>query len=223
MSHPVLYSYRRCPYAMRARLAIYLAHREVEQREIVFWDKPAPMLCASAKGTVPVLILADQSVIDESWDIMKWALQGSEWWLEDSLVFSWVDRNDNEFKTYLDAYKYPESLQDQMHARDQAEVFLNDVEEALQQQLFLLGDSLSILDLAIFPFVRQFAHVDKDWFFSQDRWSNLQLWLQRHLDSDYFKAVMKNRPVWQPGYQPLWVDEPELMTKDAFRKKALME
>lgn len=226
---PVLYSYRRCPYAMRARLSIFFSGREVEQREIVFWDKPEPMLEASPKGTVPVLILPDGEVIEESWDIMQWALTGHELYPTDERINDWISACDNDFKPHLDDYKYPELCQQsypdltsgQGHekARQGGEVFLQKLENQLQQTVYLLGDELSIVDLALFPFVRQFAHVDKAWWQSAD-YPAVQAWLEKHLSSDYFAAVMKNRPVWQTGHQPILVNEPELQRKDQFRAKA---
>ena len=221
MSHPILYSYRRCPYAMRARLSIYFSQIQVEQREIVFWDKPEPMLAASPKGTVPVLILPDGTVIDESWDIMCWALAEHRLNPVESAasIEQWVTRNDNEFKVYLDAYKYPESEHAQQQAREQGEVFLQQLESVLSTQPYLLGASLSIVDLALFPFIRQFANVDKAWF-AQANYPALRRWLQTHLESEYFQAVMKKRPVWQASHQALWVNEPAFKTRDQFVAKA---
>lgn len=229
MTYPVLYSYRRCPYAMRARLAIYFSDREVEQREIVFWDKPEPMLQASPKGTVPVLVLPERErlpagkVIDESWEIMQWALSDSDFLPTGSIseIESWIEQNDFEFKNHLDAYKYSEQFPEieNKQARQNGEVFLQKLELALQSSSYLLGEELSVVDLAIFPFVRQFAHVDKRWW-QNANYPALKVWLDKHLQSDYFKAVMKNRPVWQEGHGALLVHEPELQTKDQFRKKA---
>ena len=179
------------------------------------------MLHASPKGTVPVLILPDGQVIEESWEIMQWALQGTEWTLQKAEVESWIALNDDQFKMQLDAYKYPEQFPE-LHpmARDAGGEFLQCLENVLNKQPYLLGNSLSIVDLAIFPFVRQFAHVDKEWWQSQTNFPSVREWLAAHLDSDYFKAVMKNRPVWEEGHQPLWVDEPALQTKNQFRAKA---
>ena len=222
--YPVLYSYRRCPYAMRARLAIFFAGLKVEQREIVFWNKPVPMLNASPKGTVPVLILPGGEVIDESWEIMLWALQGSSYLPvgQEQQMAAWILKNDEEFKTYLDAYKYSDEFASisQIDARNKGEAFLQQLEQVLQSQRFLLGEQLSAIDLAIFPFVRQFAHVDKAWWQSA-AFPSLKKWLAQHMQSEYFKAVMKNRPVWEAGHNPLMVLEPELQTKDQFRNKAL--
>ncbi|MEA1988439.1 MAG: glutathione S-transferase [Pseudomonadota bacterium] len=230
-NHPVLYSYRRCPYAMRARMGIYLSGIKVEQREIVFWDKPEPMLQASPKGTVPVLVLSDGQVIDESRDILIWALnqteracsglipQDSELMLQ---MNQWIDRNDNEFKNWLDRYKYADRFPEhsQEYYRQQGEVFLSSIEQVLQDQAYLLGEELSVADIALFPFIRQFANVDKNWF-EQACYSNLKCWLNHLLSSEYFASIMKNRPVWCEGHTPLWVNEPTLKTRDEFQKKAL--
>lgn len=226
--HPVLYSYRRCPYAMRARMGIYASGIKVEQREIVFWDKPEPMLQASPKGTVPVL-LDKGEVIDESLDILLWALERSDRfdWLPKSPVDcrqarDWVSLSDRSFKPSLDRYKYADRYPEQpaLVYRQQGEQFLAQCEEQLTQTSFLTGEGCTFADIAIFPFVRQFAHVDKVWW-EQRPYPEVYRWLMRHLTSEYFKAIMKNRPVWQQAHQPLWIDEPELETRDQFTRKAL--
>jgi glutathione S-transferase len=230
-NHPVLYSYRRCPYAMRARMAIVCSGVQVEQREIVFWDKPEPMLQASPKGTVPVLVLPDNSVIDESRDIMFWALQQNKQVAEELLpasnelqeqVNAWIDRNDNEFKEWLDKYKYADRFPEntQQYYRQQGESFLKEVEETLGNRGYLVEDKLSVADMALFPFIRQFVNVDKSWFAEADC-PQIKNWLSQRLESPVFKAVMKNRPVWQEGHLPLWVDEPSLSTKNEFTAKSL--
>jgi len=249
--HPVLYSYRRCPYAMRARMAIAYSGIQVEQREIVFWDKPAEMLEASPKGTVPVLILSDGHVIDESRDIMLWALNnmnseaqknadhtpqgGINAWLfnENSLhekeVNDWIDLCDNEFKRHLDHYKYADRFPEQSKDsyREQGCEFLTLIENTLkenstagnQTEFGLVDNRISMADIALFPFVRQFVNVDKKWF-SETDYVHVKGWLKQNLESKWFIAIIKNRPVWQLGQQPLWVDEPELMNKADFTAKA---
>ncbi|WP_373020493.1 glutathione S-transferase [Thiomicrorhabdus sp.] len=226
--HPVLYSYRRCPYAMRARMGIYLSGIRVEQREIVFWDKPQSMLEASPKGTVPVLVMRDGDVIDESRDILLWALRqkaDSRLLPEDDRLFrqmnAWIDENDGEFKSALDRYKYADRFPEhpQTFYRQQGEVFLAKLEQTLSAQAYLLGENLSMADLAIFPFIRQFANVDKRWF-AESNYVGLRNWLERHLQQDYFLEVMKNRPVWEKAHQPLWVFEPDLNRRDEFLIKA---
>ena len=239
--HPVLYSYRRCPYAMRARMAIYLSGLQVEQREIVFWEKPPTMLEASPKGTVPVLVLPDGSVIDESRDIMLWALRHSQntALYADYLRFEkktqykklneWIDCCDDEFKTHLDHYKYSDRFPEfsQEDYRERGCEFLQRLEQQLSlssslnvsECAFLLGDKMSLADIALFPFIRQFVNVDKVWFVKAN-YPYLKAWLSYFIESTLFKGVMKNRPVWQEGDNPLWVDEPSMITKDEFVKKA---
>ncbi|QBZ82326.1 glutathione S-transferase-like protein [Hydrogenovibrio crunogenus] len=233
-SHPVLYSYRRCPYAMRARMGLYLSGVQVEQREIEFWDKPASMLTASPKGTVPVLVLQDDSVVEESFDIMLWALSQRDTyqWLDSkgdlpSEQSALVEQCDEEFKPHLDHYKYADRFPEKSakHYRAQGERFLQHLEDQLQENThqagdrYLFGAKVSLADIAIFPFIRQFAHVDKEWFAAAS-YPALRQWLIQLMESNYFKAIMKNRPKWEVGHVPLWLDEPDLMTKDQFRKKA---
>lgn len=226
---PVLYSYRRCPYAMRARMGLYLAKIQVEQREIVFWDKPLPMLEASPKGTVPVLILQDGRVLEESLDILLWAFgqtDSQDWWPNDlsvqAEILEWIELNDTEFKVHLDRYKYADRSPEESAEtyRKRGEVFLEKCELVLQQQAFLVSKHYaSLADIAIFPFVRQFANVDKQWW-AEGHYPCLSHWLEHHLSEPYFSAVMKNRPVWQLEHQPLMLDEPGLNTRDQFRRKA---
>jgi len=191
---------------MRARLAIQAADLQVELREVVLKNKPDELLRISPKATVPVLILPDGRVIDESRDIMLWALQQNdpELWLGDSDELlepanSLIDCNDFEFKANLDGYKYadryPESAE---YYRQQGELFLQQLTERLSQHSYLLGDRISLADMAIFPFVRQFAHVDKNWF-EQTAHKPLQQWLASFLVSDCFKKIMAKYPPWQTG------------------------
>lgn len=197
---PILYSYRRCPYAMRARMALSYADVAVDIREISLRDKPAHMLRVSPKGTVPVLVLVDGKVIDQSLEIMRWALQQSDLdgWLPLDAVETeqLIAENDSSFKQALDKYKYairfPEqSVQDY---RSQGEVFLSKLEEKLEKARFLIGDTLSLADIAIFPFVRQFAGVDAAWFESAD-YSKLKAWLHTLLESELFRRVMEKQPI----------------------------
>jgi glutathione S-transferase len=208
---PVLYSFRRCPYAMRARLALYAGGVAIEMREVALRDKPESMLAASPKGSVPVLVLPDGRVIDESWEIMLWALQQHDpdgWLGKDGayvdVATPLIIENDTTFKGYLDRYKYPERYpgHTQTHYRIQAEIFLRDLESRLRATPCLLGDTLSIADAGIFPFIRQFADVDKKWF-AQSPYVSLQHWLKNLLDSERFDAVMKKYPPWQPGDIPI--------------------
>ena len=205
---PILYSFRRCPYAIRARMAIAYASITLEMREVALANKPAAMLAISPKGTVPVLQLSDR-VIDESVEVMRWALSQSdpENWLaldshqEQSTL---IEENDNEFKGWLDKYKYwdryPE--QSQQDYRMKAENFLSTLELRLQQNSYLLGDNMCMADIAIFPFIRQFAFVDKPWFDDAD-YPSVQRWLNQFLQSKLFEQVMVKQALWQqPDDQP---------------------
>ena len=204
MMLPILYSYRRCPYAMRARMALKLANIPVEIREISLRDKPTHMLHVSPKGTVPVLVLQDGSVIDESLAIMKYALK--EHVLQPSINAASkaiILENDTRFKQALDCYKYPERHPEksQKQHRQQGEMFLQQLENLLQQNNYLFGAQASFADYAIFPFVRQFAAVDMSWFggFNQDNadYPQLRIWLKNLLESDLFKSVMQKQAVYK--------------------------
>ncbi|VVO49227.1 hypothetical protein PS865_00196 [Pseudomonas fluorescens] len=194
-----LYSFRRCPYAMRARMALRYAGVPVEIVEVSLKDKPAQMLALSPKGTVPVLN-ADGVVIDESLQIMRWALaqhDPDDWLLAgDSFAALWMEKliegNDQIFKSALNRYKYAERYPEQpMEAyRAEGALFLQKLDELLEGRDYLLADHPSLADIALLPFVRQFAHVDREWF-AQMPYVRLQVWLQRFLESDLFISIMK--------------------------------
>ena len=201
---PILYSFRRCPYAIRARMAIYYASITVELREVSLANKPQQMLALSPKGTVPVLQLHNK-VLDESLDVIHWALQqsDSDGWLRPELqsqTETLIKSNDNDFKAWLDKYKYWERFpeQPQLYYRERAEEFIALLENLLEKHRFLLGQKLSVADIAIFPFIRQFAFVDKEWFDSAP-YPNLQKWLQEFLVCDIFVQSMAKQPLWQVG------------------------
>ncbi|WP_277593381.1 glutathione S-transferase [Pseudomonas chlororaphis] len=193
-----LYSFRRCPYAMRARLALRYSGVPLEIVEVSLKAKPAEMLALSPKGTVPVLSV-DGRVIDESLDIMRWALaqhDPQDWLLKDDIpaqqrIEALIAENDQMFKLHLNRYKYAERYPEQPmeHYRSQGEVFLRQLDELLSQHDYLLADHPSLADMALAPFVRQFAHVDREWF-AQTPYRHLQRWLQRFLESELFVAVM---------------------------------
>ena len=200
-----LYSFRRCPYAMRARLGILFAELSVELREITLKNKPEQMLAISPKGTVPVLQLADGTVIEESVEIMTWALEqnDTQGLLDEKVLFeanALIAQNDNEFKQWLDRYKYadrhPEMTQTEY--RQRGEVFLQDLEALLTENTYLLGNRVTIADIGIMPFVRQFAHVDREVFYSLP-YPKLQQWLQHWLDHPLFLQVMTKFQPWQEG------------------------
>ncbi|MET3116791.1 glutathione S-transferase [Undibacterium sp. GrIS 1.8] len=202
---PLLYSFRRCPYAMRARLAIKLSGVDVDIQEVSLRNKPQAMLDHSPKGTVPVLVLTDGRVIDQSLDIMCWAMAQHQqhdttlWLMPDgtlpSEVLNLISQNDSRFKYDLDRYKYAERFPEYSATtyRERAEVFLLILDSRLQQHQYLSSEQLSMADLAILPFVRQCALVDADWFYSS-RYQHLIAWLDRFLQSDLFIAVMAKAP-----------------------------
>ena len=195
-SQPLLYSFRRCPYAIRARLAIAISGVAVEIHEVDLKAKPAEMLALSPKGTVPVLVLPDGGVIDESLDIMLWALRQRdplgmlEGHCDDAKEL--IQRNDIEFKSALDRYKYPERYPEfsMQHYRAQGENFLSELNQRLDMKRYLFGDRVSVADLALLPFIRQFAQVDRAWF-DGSLYTNLRSWLDEWIASDVFDSVMR--------------------------------
>ncbi len=200
---PILYSFRRCPYAMRARLGLLYAGQTCELREVVLRDKPAEMIALSPKGTVPVLHLTDGAVIDQSYDIVKWAISQNDpqdWRDDFARADELVRDNDGSFKAALDKYKYASRFPDQPPEsyRAQGEIFLKKLDLMLRDQPFLLGERQTVADIALFPFIRQFAHVDREWFFSTP-YARLQQWLQHHINSKNFKTIMKKYPQWRRG------------------------
>jgi len=210
-TYPVLYSFRRCPYAMRARMAIHQANIKCELREVVLKEKPASMLLLSDKGTVPVLITPDELVIEQSSEVMFWALKQNDpdnWLQEDESQSQFlIDYNDNEFKHFLDRYKYYVGYleQSQEYYRDNAESFLKILETHLSNNKgqALLGNKLSFVDIAIFPFVRQFARVDLDWF-QASSYTLVKEWTANIEQSDLFQACMKKHQQWQPEDSPIY-------------------
>ncbi|OCR24830.1 glutathione S-transferase [Pseudomonas syringae] len=195
---PILYSFRRCPYAMRARMAVHYAGCEVRTQEVSLKAKPPEMLERSPKGTVPVLVLGDQ-VLEQSLDIMHWALAQNDpdnWLMINDgdarrQIQVFIEENDQVFKVHLDRYKYfvrhPEYPQ--QHYRQLAEVFLQQLEDRLLQRDFLVSDHLTLADIALAPFIRQFSAVDPEWF-TDSPYPKLRGWLQRFVESALFKAVM---------------------------------
>lgn len=202
MTRPILYSFRRCPYAMRARLAIASAAIPVEHREILLRDKPEAMLAASPKGTVPVVIAGDQ-VIDESIDVMHWALRQNdpENWLEiPEAAHDLIATADGPFKSSLDRYKYASRFEnaDPVQDRADASAYLMGLNTMLNGRSFLFGPEPSLADMAILPFIRQFAHVDIYWFNLQP-WTELARWLTEFKASPRFTGIMVKHTLWQPG------------------------
>jgi glutathione S-transferase len=212
---PILYSFRRCPYAMRARLALAVSGQTYELREVLLREKPPELITASAKASVPVLVLACGEVLQESLDIMHWTLRqhDPQHWLEPELgdmssMLALIDHNDGRFKRQLDRYKYPhrfrleagENLQQFARSnRDSAALWLLSLNAQLaKHQGWLLGAAPSLADMATLPFIRQFAHTDAAWF-AQQPWTELIDWLALWERSDLLASVMEKYPRWQSG------------------------
>ncbi|WP_306253349.1 glutathione S-transferase [Parvularcula sp. IMCC14364] len=206
---PVLYSFRRCPYAMRARLALATSGIQTELREVVLRDKPQSMIDVSPKATVPVLLLPDGKVLEESTDIMLWALQQNDphdWllpWREsrDELM-ALITENDLPFKQFLDRYKYPgrypdENIIPEMQRASGLEI-LSKWNDLLADTGWLYGSRRTLADVALLPFVRQFAHVDRTWFFAQPI-PHVQSWLEDFLAWEGFSGIMTKYDQWQEG------------------------
>jgi len=203
---PVLYSFRRCPYAMRARMAIAAADCEIEHREILLSDRPEHLRAISATATVPCLEIRPGKVLVESLQIMSWALEQHDPlnWLPaqdqvkvaDELIAS----NDGEFKYNLDRFKYPTRYDDAdpLTARTNAERFVISLDEQLGRHTQLLGDKVSMADVAIFPFVRQFSRADEGWFASTP-YEAVRRWLAWWETAPIFGRIMAKIPVWQPS------------------------
>ena len=211
ITNPILYSFRRCPYAMRARMAIYISGQTCTLREVALRDKPKEMLKASAKGTVPVLVHPNGEVIDESLDIMLWALNISDpdKWLapmkvNESDIKTLILENDGPFKDHLDRYKYANRYNniDSNHHRDQGLKFIEKLDYKLLESKYLFGNNFTFADAAISPFIRQFANTNREWFDSL-KLPNVHTWLGQILESSQFINVMTKYPVWKLG-----MDEP---------------
>ena len=203
MPRPILYSFRRCPYAMRARMALIVSGTVCELREVKLSAKPAELIAASPKGTVPVLVL-DGRVIDESLDIMRWALEQSdpEGWME------WDDAgliatNDGAFKHHLDCYKYPARHDSNpLEHRAAGLITIEAYDSLLARQPYLCGPKRTLADIAIMPFVRQFAATDQQWFDRQPL-PAVRAWLAGHVGSTLFASAMERVPAWIAGQEPV--------------------
>jgi glutathione S-transferase len=204
---PVLYSFRRCPYAMRARLALHASGIATEHREVVLKNKPAHLLALSPKGTVPVLWLpgaAGSKVLEQSLDIMLWALRQHDplGWLPPSDAGmadaqALIAHNDGPFKQQLDRYKYPSrwGLESGVADRDEGAIWLRTLDARLRKQPELAGEHFGMADAAVAPFVRQYAHTDPTWFAAQP-WPALASWLTQFEASDLFQAIMHKHAPW---------------------------
>jgi glutathione S-transferase len=207
---PILYTFRRCPYAMRARMGLAYAGIEFQIREVVLKDKPLEMLDESPKATVPVLLRGDLPVLEESLDILEWSLSENDpdGWIDypaDKLLKmrNLVEENDNVFKLHLDHYKYSDRFPEHSREvyRQAGESFLQKLEVLLLDTTFLFGDRISYADVAIFPFIRQFSNVEPTWF-AIAPYPGLRKWLASFLNSILFQSVMKKYPPWVVG-QPV--------------------
>ena len=212
---PVLYSFRRCPYAMRARLALAVSAAPCELREVKLSAKPRAMLDASPKGTVPVLVLPGGKVLDESLDIMRWALANRDpegWLTRDDAEL--IAMNDGPFKHDLDGYKYPERCSTDARAhRESGLAFLREIDRRLAGAGQLCGPARGLTDAAIMPFVRQFAAVDRQWFDAQPL-PHLQVWLAGHLASGLFETIMARVTTWSPHDTPVAVSPLQHVLRD---------
>ncbi len=209
--YPILYTFRRCPYAMRARFVLRHSHKKIELREIKLQKKPKDFLKTSPKGTVPVLALSKKEVLDQSLDIMMWCLQSSDSSkindLKNNLPNNFLDQIkdlDNEFKTNLDKYKYPNRFKDndKNFSRDNNLKFLKKLNENLKNSIFLNSNKIGLLDYAIFPFIRQFRNVDIEWFENLNL-SFLNSWYLSIVESKAFFDIMKKYKVWDAEDKPI--------------------
>jgi glutathione S-transferase len=209
MPVPILYSLRNCPYAMRARIGIHKAQLQIDLREVNLKQKPVEMLAASAKGTVPILVLDNEqqplTVIDESLDVMLWALTKKD---PDNLLHSFnqsalpkmlvlIRLFDDEFKTCLNAYKAAKRYREDnvIECRQACEVFIQELENRLMQSAFLMSEQESLADIALVPFIRQFAKVERQWYL-QAPYPRVRQWLNRYLQSTMFTNVMAKHDLW---------------------------
>ena len=203
----VLWSFRRCPYAMRGRMGLKVSGLDYEHREIILRDKPQEMLDASPKATVPVFVKEDGGVIEESLDLLNWALSQNDplGWLDCDMdaANTLIEANDTTFKYHLDRYKYASRYSDEAKRGDidlshrlEAEKHIQDLENLLANTPYLLGNKQSIADIAIFPFMRQFSNVEPDWW-AKAPYPKTRDWLKRHVESDLFKSIMTKFPLWK--------------------------
>ena len=201
INKPILYSFRRCPYAMRARLALLEANQKVEIREILLKEKPVEFLQASPSSTVPCLLIGDK-IIDESLDIMTWALNNNdpENFLDmPDLGYDLINENDGPFKLALDKTKYHSRYPDEnpKSNREKASSFIHKLENILEGS-FLFGEDPKLADIAVLPFIRQFALIDKIWF-DQQPWQKVVVWLNLFLESKRFTDIQQKYVPWKSG------------------------
>ncbi len=207
---PILYSLRNCPYAMRARIAIFKAKQTVLLRDIVLSNKPEEMIVASPKATVPVVVLSNGKVLEESLDVMLWALNETD---PDNLLCSQsetalpemlklIETFDHEFKTCLEQYKCAKRYRENniSECRDVCEQFIRTLEHRLKRHAFIMSDTESLADIALLPFIRQFARVERQWYL-QSPYPKVRQWLNHYLQSPMFTKVMAKYPLWTDNYE----------------------
>lgn len=202
---PILYSFRRCPYAMRARMAIHISQQKCEIREVLLKDKPPSMMECSAKGTVPVLVLQSGKVIDESLDVIDWALNLNDpynWKRSKDLgkTKELIKINDGDFKFHLDRYKYSKRYEneDPNFHREKCLTFIKMINEELKDSKYIYDNEISYIDISLLPFIRQFRIADNDWF-DELPYENVKSWLSNFIDSKLLKSVMPKYDLWKKG------------------------
>ena len=208
----ILYSFRRCPYAIRVRYTLAILELRVQLREVVLKNKPAALLNLGGRSTVPQL-LADGQRYPESLDIIFWAIKhtkhadvSEQLWPENAQqqakVQAWIGFNDHCFKPWLDRYKYADRHPEQVQSyyREKGERFLKRLEQRLKHSRFLMGEKMTLADIAVFPFIRQFAGVDLKWF-EQSHYPYLKCWLNSFVESDCFQTVMTKFPAWEESQE----------------------
>lgn len=207
MTLPILYSFRRCPYAMRARMVLLHSKIQCEIREIKLSNKPKEMLAISPKGTVPVLILENGDILDESLDVMLWAIEQGNlrnlFNLGKKEILDLIKINDGEFKDAIDRYKYSSLYPEKpmIEYRKMGELFLEKIESYLERNKFIFGKNISLADLAIFPFIRQFCRVDIDWF-NSSLFKKIKEWTLFFEGSENFIDIMRKIKPWTTGDKP---------------------
>ena len=209
MEYPILYSFIRCPYAMRARMALKLTNTKCEIREVRLNNKPKQMIDKSPKGTVPVLVL-QKAVIDESNDIIEWALSSNNIFDGNidndqiDLTNNLIELFDSKFKYNLDRYKYAtryENIDKDKHKMECLDILIN-LENVISNKEWILGSKINKLDISILPFIRQFRIADIEWFDKQNKIKGIQKILFNFLDSNLFKEVMYKYDVWEENAEP---------------------
>lgn len=214
IKYPILYTFRRCPYAIRTRMVIKSSQITVEIREIELKNKPREFLELSPKGTVPVLLTDSGQVLEESLDIINWALDSndpnnllSECNLSKSQFKELLKKLDDDFKINLDKYKYPNRYQgvDRNFNRDANLNFLENLDNLLKKSKYINCNHLTLIDYLIFPFIRQFRNVDENWFDCLN-FNNLQKWLNNLMESEDFISIMKKYSVWNSNQIPIYTN-----------------